>query len=524
MGLVDNFLGRFGYTKAPPQYHEWLRAAARSEGTQHIDPARWENQADLYRRLSWVNIAVSIIARSAAITAFSVKEMLGEKTKDIVNHDFERLLYRPNPLMSRFELLESTVAYRSLTGNSYWWLNKPSENEPPIEMWVIPSHKIEPVPDERMFLKGYLFDPGLGQKIPMEVWEIVHFKAYNPLSMFVGLSPIEAFATVAVGDIKMQDWNTRLFAENNARLPGILAFADPINQSEWEQIKKDSVEQAKKRQLMMLRNVGKGGVEWLQNTMSQKDMEFLAGREFNKEEIFGIYAPGLASMLDVNATEANAKTGRATFNEYCLWPILVSMAEKITNNLLPYYGDDLRGEFDDIRFVDRALKVREQMEFNKTHTIDEIRTEYYDEKGLGDPRGKLLPTQILGAPVPPEFMYEDEESMAEKPEKKPMPPQLQQTQEENGKVPEAEEEPDTETELKAWRNFAKARLGKNGRPFKCNHIPVDLQERIRSGLLDCTTEDDVDRVFNSLKVIKSEFYPLLEKIDEGMRTLLEVEA
>ncbi|GAF89973.1 unnamed protein product, partial [marine sediment metagenome] len=215
--------------------------------------------------------------------------------------------------------------------------------------------------------------------------------------LFVGLSPIEAIATVAVGDLKMQEWNTRLFAENNARLPGILAFADPINDSDWVKLKKDSEDNAKRRQIMMMRNVGKGGVQWLQNTMSQKDMEFLAGREFTKEEIFGIYAPGLASMLDVNATEANAISGRATFNEYCLWPILVSMAEKITNNVLPAYGEDLRGEFKDIRFVDRELKLKEQQEYSKTHTIDEVRMEFYGQEELGDLRGQMFPVQI--APV-----------------------------------------------------------------------------------------------------------------------------
>ena len=249
MGIFDRVFNRLGYTKATQEMEvpSWLGAAGRAEGTTQINPSKWKSQADLYRRLSWVNIAVSITAKAAASTPFAVKEMIGEETKDIINHDFEKLLYRPNPLMSRFEFLESTIAFRSLTGNSYWWLNKLNEESPPIEQWIIPAQNIEPVPDERMFLKGYLFDPGDGQKIPLEPWEIVHYKSYNPMSVFVGLSPIEAIATVAVGDLKMQEWNTRLFAENNARLPGILAFADPINDSDWLKLKKDSEDNAKRR-------------------------------------------------------------------------------------------------------------------------------------------------------------------------------------------------------------------------------------------------------------------------------------
>lgn len=522
MGLFDRIINRLGYAKAiqDAQVPTWLGAAGRAEGTTHIMPEKWKSQEELYRRLSWVNIAVGITARSAATTAFSVKEMIGEETQDIVNHDYEALMYRPNPLMSRFEFLESTVAFRSLTGNAYWWLNKPNEQSPPVEQWIIPSHKIEPVPDERMFLKGYMFDPGDGQKIPLETWEVIHFKSFNPLSVFVGLSPIEAFAAVAVGDLKMQDWNTRLFAENNARLPGILAFADPINDSDWAQMKKDSIESSKLRMLMMLRNVGKGGVEWIQNAISQKDMEFLAGRQFNKEEIFGIYAPGLASMLDVNATEANAISGRATFNEYCLWPILVSMAEKITNNVLPSYGDNLRGEFDDIRFVDRALKLTEQVEYSRTHTIDEVRMEFYGEEPLGDLRGELLTSQVAASPIAVDFMFKDEEEMTKEPE--PVPAQLQQFQQEQEPedVPgEEPEEVEVEGEMKAWRKFAIARLGKKGRKFDCKYVSKDMQGRILEGLKACKTTKDVEAVFDLER-----FLPLITKIDEGMVALMDVDA
>ncbi len=100
MGIFDRVFNRLGYTKATQEMEvpSWLGAAGRAEGTTHINPSKWKSQADLYRRLSWVNIAVSITAKAAASTPFAVKEMIGEETKDIINHDFEKLLYRPNPL------------------------------------------------------------------------------------------------------------------------------------------------------------------------------------------------------------------------------------------------------------------------------------------------------------------------------------------------------------------------------------------------------------------------------------------
>ncbi len=395
---IDRLAARLGYAKTATisDSPEWLQRTG--EAQRFSVPEYWlpSNQLELYQRLSWVAIAVGAVAASAATTVLSVKQLEGEEESDIVNHPLELLLQRPNPLMSRYELLEATFAHRLLTGNAYWWLNRTHERNEPAEIWLLPSNQVRPQPDGRLFLKGYLYDPGDGVEIALEPWEVVHFKRFHPSHHFVGLSPIEALATVATGDLAMQKWNTAFFGEDNAKLPGALAFADPIDDATWQQMRADVKREhgGTKRNLMMLRNVGKGGVEWVSMAMSQKDMEFLGARNFNKEEIFATFAPGLASVLAINATEANSKAGRATFNELAVWPLLTSIAEKITNDVLPAYGDNLRAEFDDVRDSDRALELAEQDSYARTHTIDEVRQKYYGDDGLGDERGGLLVAQV----------------------------------------------------------------------------------------------------------------------------------
>jgi HK97 family phage portal protein len=291
-----------------------------------------------------VQIAVSKVAEVAATTPFNVLRLAGESTEDIPNHPFELLLRRPNPLQSRAEFMEATIAYYALTGNAYWWVNRVGNT--PVEVWTLPPHKVKPVPDGRMFLRGYIYEPEPSKEIPLELAEVVHFKRFHPLNSFVGLSPIEALAVVATGDMAAQRWNTNFFSKGNAKIPGILGFRDPIPDADWERMKKDVEERygGTERRLMMLRGMG-DGVQWLPTAMSQADMQFLDGRTFTKEEIFAIYAPGLSSMLAVNATEANSVSGKRTFVEYGVWPHLVRVAEKITNDLLPMYGPDLVGNF-----------------------------------------------------------------------------------------------------------------------------------------------------------------------------------
>lgn len=405
MGLLDRLAARFGYRKADTVQADWLRATADDEQWMMPERTLPQAQSELYLRLSWVQAAIGAVARTAATTAFSVSRLVGEDTEAIENHDFELLLRRPNPSQSRFELLEATVSYHALTGNAYWWLNRSSEKAPPDEVWIIPPHRIQPIPDGRMYLRGYMYESDTGEKIPLERHEVVHFKRFHPLNSFVGLSPIEALATIATGDLAMQKWNTNLFDKDNAKMPGALAFADPVENDAWEKIKADvnAKHGGTKRALMMLRNVGKGGVQWVSMAVSQRDMEFLSGRTANKEEIFSIYAPGYASMLAVNATEANSKAGKATFVEMAVWPQLVSIAEKITNDLLPVYGDKLIGAFDDVRISDRGMQLAEQNAASQVQTVDELRQGFYSLPPLADGRGeRLLSEPVQSAPTQPD--------------------------------------------------------------------------------------------------------------------------
>jgi len=580
MGWIDQVMNRWGWSKTNPYGMKtaqvptagWLRAEAEEARFNLPDGSIWENQADLYRRLSWVLIAVQLVAQSCAAVKLSVKKLVGEEEEDIPNHPFEERMRKPNPLQSRFELLESTFSYYALTGNAYWWLSRDNEKEEPQEIWSMPSYKVTPVPDGKMFIKGYRYD---GLEPPNDILkpcQVVHFKRFNPLSIYVGLSPIEALATVAQGDLGMQSQNTKLFTKSNSRLPGILAFADPIGDPQWEQIQADVTNKAMKRQMMLLRNVGKGGVEWIQAAMTYKDMEFLAGRKSNKQEIFDAFAPGLYAMLSENATEANSRTAKGTFTEFCLWSILNMAGEKITNDVLLAYGEDLVAEFDDVRYTDRQMQLQESQEYARTHSIDEIRKEKYGDGPLGDERGEMLPAQIGSAPVgvggeeiatTPAGSRNDNgndghEELSEfekgelarrlfgghaKPVENereigkgtlaltPSPSQntlgTQSTQPSHvgknihGRGGEIEEE------LRAWESFEVKRLGKKKtREFECKMIDEVMEGEIREGLEKAESVEAVKAVFSKVneKVGEKDFSgaeKVLDELRQAVRVMRE---
>lgn len=507
MSILDNLLARAGYRKAT-QMAPLLQATG--EGQQYTVPdlTLAEAQEQLFERLSWVYGAVMAVATMVASATLSVKKLSGEKREDVPNHPFELRLMRPNPLDSRTELLVKLASYYALTGNAYLWLlrrNPANPKQEPDEMWVLPSHQVTPIPDGRMFIKGYAYDPGLGQE-PETILphNIVHVKRFHPRNWFVGLSPVEALAVVAEGDLKAQRWNTNFFGKDNAKVPGALAFSDRLGNSAWDTLKQQVKEQwggTQRSGPLMLNGVGQGGATWVQMGLSQSDMEFLGARTFTKEEIYSIFAPGLASVLDVNATEANAKAGKATFAELAVWPVCVAIAEKLTNNLLPVYGDKLVAEFDDVRVVDRVLEMQEQEAYGRVHTINEMRAKYYDDDPLEDERGEMFPAQIGASTAMPQDEDEAQDDMP------PMTPLAGgQAQEQ----PAAEQEPPPlapmdgeqadgnqalQAEIKAWRRYALRHGAQKAQAFACEHVPDDLAAAICAALATATTPDEIKAAF-----------------------------
>lgn len=414
MSILENVMNRFGFVSEKQfetkiqetlkreleKVMPWQGETADAQRWALPDPSVFANQADLYRLSPILGTAIDLLGRKLGTSKFNVSRMRGEEEVQIPNHPFELLLRNPNPLTSGLELMQDTGSNYMLNGNSVWWLNKRDKYAQPDEIWAIPYHMLEPVPDGRLYLSHYNYFPGNGKEpIRFETWEIVHYKNYNPFSRFYGLSPLESLAVTIVGDMAMRKTNTTNYAEYGGAPQSILAFKEFVPNQSWEDIKAEKRQAAKRNEMMMLRGVG-DGVTWMQRALSNRDMDFVAGLRQNMLDVFHRMCPGLLAMLDPNSTEANALAARATFAEYTLYPLQEAIAQKITLQILPSYGIKLVGHFEDPRVVDRKLKLEEQTAFERSHTLEEVRREYYGDEPLGDERDGQLMGQVKAPPAP----------------------------------------------------------------------------------------------------------------------------
>jgi HK97 family phage portal protein len=513
MNIFDRVAKRLGYVKTAElkKVAPFLLAHAENQRWNIPEGEIYENQSSLYSRSSWVHTAIKHPASIASTTPVGIKRRIGEKLEDIENHPFELLLEQPNPLQSRFELLEATYAYSKLTGNVYWWLNRRSNKVAPAEVWLLPSHLVEPIPDGSMFLKGYKVDPANGQKpffVPLH--QMMHLKAFNSLSMFVGLSAMEPISPAASGDIAQQQHSLKFFKKEGGRMPGVLSFQDMIQNDMWAEVRKEFRDHAAKEQFMLLRGIGEKAVNWTPMEISRKEMQFIEAREFSRNEIYDLLAPGLTSILDPSANVASGRIGKEALTEYAVYPFHQQLSARITSDILPAYGDNLMCEFEDVRIADRAMELKEQETAFKIMTVNEIRERFWDLEPISDERGDKL----VDGPgeTPQQFQSESNKDK----DRHPMLEGSRDNSRQDGnpdndddalpaKAKVIEVQPTKSQkmrdELEQWQRFVYKRIkaGKSVqslRDFEAEHIPASLKGAIEGALEAIEGAEDVKSVFS----------------------------
>jgi len=374
MSILDRALDRFAFAMIKRMNERSqgriLRAMSEKYDMYHPDWGVMDNQQKAYEQVTWIHIAVSRIAKGVAQVPFKVYTDKGGGIFDEVeNHPLISLLNKPNEEVTRLELFEATVGYLMLTGNAYWFLSSGGPGAP-TRIQVLRSDRMSIVPGRKRLVDGYVYNVG-EHHIPLDIVEVVHFKLFHPRSDYYGLSPIEAAAVAAESDYAQAKWNRNYFSEDKAIPAGMVIVKGTVNKTDFERFKEEWKESygGRQRKTAIVRA---NDVDWKNVGFSQKEMEFLASRKFNKQEIFDIYDLPLGAT-DPSSTEANSVTGLNYFKEYTLWPVCTRLSEKLTQDLLPFWDEKLIGRFDDIRPIDRQLQIKEEEVKRAIRTFDEAR-------------------------------------------------------------------------------------------------------------------------------------------------------
>jgi HK97 family phage portal protein len=433
---APNFTSYNSLRQQMGSYSDWVYAAASriAEECSTIDINLYKNNtksksATIGRKLS----AKPSLARKYLRTPVGTNRVYTDggvvrvmrastpKLEEIDDHPLIDLLDNPNKFMSGIELLEMTYLHLELTGNSFWAMFKGKDNRP-AELWPLYPNYIRIVPDEKEFIKGYVYTIN-GQQIPFEPDEILHIKYSNPTDLRWGISPVRAAARAVDTDTMAADYNRKFFF-NSAQPDAVLYTDEMIDDKTWLRIKDQFQDMyggvANAHKTAILEN----GLKYQAMNPNQREMEFLKSREFNRDMILAIFGiPKSVLGMDASMSRANAETAEYVFAKGTLRPKFIRLVNAIQNYLVPLFGDNtvVVGYTDPVP-EDREYKLSERKELaNTVLTVNEIREEMGLEPveagnqlyiaGTMRPLGEPIATSTTTEPVIPTDEETEDEDM-----------------------------------------------------------------------------------------------------------------
>jgi HK97 family phage portal protein len=331
----------------------------------------------------WVYACVNAIAEEVATIDLKLQRLTSNGWVDIENHLAITTLHDVNSFMSSSDLLLHTQAFLELEGNAFWYLPRGKATNKPAEIWLLDPTRTLVVKSATNFISGYVYRNEVGQNVPFNVTEILHFKRFNPRNRYRGLGTVAAAALAIDTDTYSAEWN-RNFFYNSAMPSATLETAGTLTKEQLDRIKAEfdarykGVDNAHKLAILQ------GGLTFKPITLSQRDMEFLEQRRFTRDEILGIFrVPKTALLITEDVNRANAEATDYVFSKRVIKPRMEFITDQLNEFYLPMFGESLKS----MRFVftdpvpqNIELKLKEKETGIRAgyYTINEVR----EEEGL----------------------------------------------------------------------------------------------------------------------------------------------
>lgn len=269
-----------------------------------------------------------------------------EDRVEVTSHAALDLWNKPNAFMPRQEFVESSTQHYDLAGETWWVIARVPGVSIPLEMWPVRPDRMMPVPSQEKFLAGYIYISPDGERIPLELNEVIQLRRPNPLDPYRGLSPVLSILPDLDTSRYAAEWS-RSFFMNSAEPGGIIEVPGHLGDTEFDELRDRWNEQhkgvANAHRVAILEH-GK----WVDRKLSQRDMQFVELRGATRDairEAYGIPKFAVGDLDDVN--RAVAEAAKAWFAEQLTIPRLERIKAALNFELLPMYGTSTQGlEFD----------------------------------------------------------------------------------------------------------------------------------------------------------------------------------
>ena len=329
---------------------------------------------DGYQQNAIVYRCINEIANNAS----RVKIMLFRGEQEVDNHALLDLLYNPSPTQSQVEFFQSLFTYLLISGNNYT-LSIGGDRQPPTELYNLRPDRLRIRTGKRAMplaydylisgqvVDSYEVDQATGNS------KIKHFKLFNPLDDYYGMSPIQA-SSVDIDQHNLANKHNVNLLQNGARPSGAVIFK-PKDETggnvQLSEVQRNQLMNDVNTRFSGTGNAGKpmlleGDFDWKEMGLSPKDMDFIQLKNMSAKDIALVY--GVPSQLigipDAQTYSNFAEAKLALYNETII-PLLDRIQGDLNEWLVPQFNEqglELRYDIDSIpAMADQRRRVFESV-------------------------------------------------------------------------------------------------------------------------------------------------------------------
>lgn len=273
------------------------------------------------------------------------------------DHPVSQVLQRPNPAMSQSALLQIISVWLSLRGEAFLLgVNGEGEKilpgEIPEQLWPLPPDLLDEEVKNGQLRGWWLrtndrIPRGLtGQRVWLDVHEVIQFKYPNPENPFRGITPISAAAAGIDMDL-MTDQHNRSVIANGADPGGILTYDGDLDETEEQEFLNRWEDRNKGPQRSNRVNIVKGSWKYIQTGLTPRDMDHLESKRWNRETIMAIMrVPKSISGVTDDLNYATFRGQQKIFWDNGLLPDMRLIEDTLDYTLLFEETDDVVAGFE----------------------------------------------------------------------------------------------------------------------------------------------------------------------------------
>ncbi len=292
----------------------------------------------MYEQTSWVRAVVGVICKAVTARGYSLvptKPNADPKDAELLSEFFSNC----NPNDTLLEILDDITRDEYVFGNAFLEVVRGADGKPK-ELWNLDVTTVRVKADEHGAIQGYVQMPkyslaAKSGRVDFGPDEVIHFKLGTKGATLYGLSPLASLILPVTVDKFAQIYN-RAFFINGGKIRG--AFIMKNSTAEQVERNREYLQaRAKNPDSAHSDLVLEGEIEYKQIGVNQKDMEFLALREFTRNEILAVYGVPPSKVSIIETGNIGAGTGEhqtQTFYEETILPFQMRLAEKITKHII----------------------------------------------------------------------------------------------------------------------------------------------------------------------------------------------